>query len=588
MTTPTTNPVPSSAAADLLFNAEKIDEAVSSAATTYVDRLGVVRQTLAGAVASIAAINPRGTWVTATAYAVKDAVLQSGTWYLCVVAHTSAASFSTDQASKWRVYQGVTTADLDASLASFTKHITQYGTIVGNGTANDAATWQAAAASSARVIDARGLNCRLDSVVNIPAGQTWLLQGTTIVLASSTQTVLAATNVDGWALIGPFKIVGDGSTVGTAKGISVAGGRGWRVNDYTAQSIRGHGFYLVPGSSGVISDHGHLSNFRAIDCYKGWEDTPGTGAEYTTLSAPYIRGCVDGMTTAAGNLLVIGGQIVDCTNDNVVLKNGSNHGHGAFVGTNINHAIRYNVFAQQVTNGQDFVGCHLYGNGSGSGAIFLDRSKGVVFTGGHLDCWVYNDKDGSSGMNYIRGMYCPGSYGDVQLNAGPNPGQDQLQFQDCYGAGAYRSGITINDPSPCYVLADRVGGGGTQALTSGVAADLVFPTERFDRRAAYNNSTGLFTVPAGMAGTYRFTFSALFGGTAMSTTASFVDLKVSGSSYKLFFPSVNSTTKLAITGSGDMQLNAGDTIRLAATITGTTPVFGDAAWASTLTVERIA
>lgn len=47
-TTPTTNPIPSSAPQDLLFNAEKLDEFVNSTATTYTDRFGVVRSTLAG------------------------------------------------------------------------------------------------------------------------------------------------------------------------------------------------------------------------------------------------------------------------------------------------------------------------------------------------------------------------------------------------------------------------------------------------------------------------------------------------------------------------------------------------------------
>jgi hypothetical protein len=47
-TTPTTNPIPSTAPQDLLFNAEKLDQFVNSTAATYTDRFGVVRSTLAG------------------------------------------------------------------------------------------------------------------------------------------------------------------------------------------------------------------------------------------------------------------------------------------------------------------------------------------------------------------------------------------------------------------------------------------------------------------------------------------------------------------------------------------------------------
>lgn len=79
------------------------------------------------AVATVAAINNRGAWAPATAYALKDIVLETGVWYMCVVAHTSSAAFATDVASKWRVYQGVTTGDLGANTTNGgTALITQY------------------------------------------------------------------------------------------------------------------------------------------------------------------------------------------------------------------------------------------------------------------------------------------------------------------------------------------------------------------------------------------------------------------------------------------------------------------------------
>lgn len=51
--------------------------------------------------AMIGGFNPRGAWVTATAYAVKDMVEQGGRSYVCSVAHTSG-TFNTDRvAGKW-------------------------------------------------------------------------------------------------------------------------------------------------------------------------------------------------------------------------------------------------------------------------------------------------------------------------------------------------------------------------------------------------------------------------------------------------------------------------------------------------------
>ena len=112
MTTPTTAAVPSASPLDLLFNAEKIDEAVNTSALTYADRFGVQRMTLSGAMARISAVNVRGAWVTATVYAPRDVVQNSGTWYISLTNHTAGATFAGDLAANWRVYQGVVAAEL--------------------------------------------------------------------------------------------------------------------------------------------------------------------------------------------------------------------------------------------------------------------------------------------------------------------------------------------------------------------------------------------------------------------------------------------------------------------------------------------
>lgn len=114
MTTPTSNPVPSSSVVDLLFNAEKMDEVVNSAAPTYLDRFGQARLTAQGAVDTIKSITMRGAWAAGTAYAAKDLALVSGTWYIAVEPHTSSAAFATD-AAKWRVYQGIMASTLAAA-----------------------------------------------------------------------------------------------------------------------------------------------------------------------------------------------------------------------------------------------------------------------------------------------------------------------------------------------------------------------------------------------------------------------------------------------------------------------------------------
>lgn len=58
----------------------------------------------------------KGAWATATAYNKGDVVLTSGVLYVCVVAHTSAAVFSSDLASG---YWGQLTATSSAATISF-------------------------------------------------------------------------------------------------------------------------------------------------------------------------------------------------------------------------------------------------------------------------------------------------------------------------------------------------------------------------------------------------------------------------------------------------------------------------------------
>ena len=195
MTTPTDAAVPSTSPLDLLFNAEKLDESLNSSALTYVDRKGVTRLTLAGAVARISAVNPRGAWTTGTLYNARDLVSNGGTWYIALSQHTSGATFAGDQSTYWRVYQGVTSADL-ASTASDalgdallgvkktwtgSQARTQHGvneevaTIYdalpsGFVTTNDATAYiQLALDSGVKVVDFLGLALKCDAVT-VPAG----------------------------------------------------------------------------------------------------------------------------------------------------------------------------------------------------------------------------------------------------------------------------------------------------------------------------------------------------------------------------------------------------------------------------------
>ncbi len=99
------------------IDVDHIADIANSVLQTATDRLGHTKLTIQGAVDTIAAFNSRAAWAASTAYAVKDLVLTGGVWYVCVLAHTSSAAFATDSA-KWRVHQGVTSAQLSASTGA--------------------------------------------------------------------------------------------------------------------------------------------------------------------------------------------------------------------------------------------------------------------------------------------------------------------------------------------------------------------------------------------------------------------------------------------------------------------------------------
>jgi len=170
----TTAAVPSTNPVDFLLNVETLDAAINSGALIFTDRLGNVKSTLSAAIDTIKAFTNRGAWAAATAYVGKDLVSVSGSWYVCVVAHTSSAAFSTDTSSKWRLYQGVTLGDLSASSGASMVGANAYQTqdainlerisvkrsgAIGNGVADDTLAIQAA-------IDAMSSNSELV----IPAG----------------------------------------------------------------------------------------------------------------------------------------------------------------------------------------------------------------------------------------------------------------------------------------------------------------------------------------------------------------------------------------------------------------------------------
>jgi len=480
-------------------------------------------------------------------------------------------------------------------------HVKWFGAVC-DGVTDDSSKFILAQASGYLTVDARGCNCFLGSTINIAANTQWLLSGATLSFVGASSTMFSATLVDNWSLVGPFTVNGDlvtnpGTGV-SSKAISVTDCGNWKIIDPTINNVKGYGIYTDPGASTrPRGNGGSVINPKLNGCVWGWHDNPGSGGEYCTVTNIHaIANAEAAVESSAGNTIFVGGHILDNIKDGIRLFNGANNTHGSFTGLNVNHNGQYNLVATQVLNGETFTGCHFYANvaGTSPGSIFLDRCKGINLDGGHLDCEVYNYKDGSSGVNVIENMYMPGGYGVNKL-AGSNNGHDQLIFRNCWGPGAYQiaggiesAGVPINDPSLCYVLAQR-NAADTFNLTSGTPTTLPFSaTPPFpDRRGVFNFGTGTATIPANCAGLYSVDFDLVFNGTAMNAASSFVEFKINGVSKKVAFSNIFSTTRLQITCSFEINLAVGDALTLVATIVGTTPVFGDSAWPSNFSLKRI-
>lgn len=144
MTTPTANPVPSTAPQDLLFNAGKLDEVANSLAPAVIDRLGRRRLTVNGAMVELnARVNHLSISINAALATIQtEAYLQlAGLGYLPPVAYQASIAITnsrqtvrydgqsyspipeiipfttgaTFDPSQWRLNQGLVAADLQAN-----------------------------------------------------------------------------------------------------------------------------------------------------------------------------------------------------------------------------------------------------------------------------------------------------------------------------------------------------------------------------------------------------------------------------------------------------------------------------------------
>jgi hypothetical protein len=106
---------------------DHIAELATSAAPTAMDRLGNVKPTVRGALASLKAFNLRGQFAAGANYAVKDVYLSGNVAYVALVDHVATTVAADLAAGKVSVHQGATREELTAPDGAGTVMFSQAG-----------------------------------------------------------------------------------------------------------------------------------------------------------------------------------------------------------------------------------------------------------------------------------------------------------------------------------------------------------------------------------------------------------------------------------------------------------------------------
>jgi hypothetical protein len=239
----------------------------------------------------------------------------------------------------------------------------------------------------------------LTGTLEILAGQAWIFENCDLVLTGPGPMFRAS--AANWTMSGTWRCQGTSAAtclvLNNSRAFRVSGmraigfGCGLKIEDDPGQ------FVLPRG------DRGQFENLVFRDCYAGIDSN--YGGEYMLFSNTSAINCQRAIAISGGSMQFYGGNVVDC-DIGIELRAGFNNAHGGFHGFNINHCITHAVYAEGVTNGHTFNGCHFYSDGASIGTIHLKNSAGVSFVGGEMDCAIVNE---GTGVNSLMNVTATGA-----------------------------------------------------------------------------------------------------------------------------------------------------------------------------------
>lgn len=370
----------------------------------------------------------------------------------------------------------------------------------GDGVAFDTDAIAKAIAASSTVIFPPGTYRKTGSQ-SIPSGTTILLCNAHIVQEDD-QTAFSGDS-DGWKIVGTGMIsrragVPEGlveSSVGIAIGSTAS--RYGISGDISIVNFANAGLLLDGG--GIVTGevgNGKIDGLTCRNNVNGFVFRSGFASEYATLSnCQAFDNISDGVYIESGNINWTGGTVTG-NGSGFHLKhpaNGANPHHGMVIGAHINHNRNYQVYAENVAAGFDFVGCHMYDNADVSkGRIRLENSRGVQFANGTIGCGieaVYTGNHPHYGYNRITGNLF---VNNAAIITGTGYTREKLLVIDNY---TFSGPSKFNDPSETFAMrrhsVDYAATGNVNLASVG--------EEVFDNRGALLNSfvapaTGWYTV----------------------------------------------------------------------------------------------
>jgi len=224
-----------------------------------------------------------------------------------------------------------------------------------------------------------------------------------------------------WSLLGPGMIEGDVATTSYTvgdpygyqdqHGINIAASRRWRIDGISFLKHRGSGIYLnTPNWTQETTYTAKVSTGQVSNCHFDLNNAGGTmwsQNEYSQFSNCTFNQNVTGVDDYAGNTVFSNCIASGNTTDGVLLRNGTNDGHGCWIGGHITHNLGRAIYAEaSMDNGFPFIGVTI--GGSATVNTIESRGGGLNFVGCFLDC-LFKAGATPTGVNTVQNCFFLGA-----------------------------------------------------------------------------------------------------------------------------------------------------------------------------------